>query len=163
MVKHRVKVLVPNAQAKDFYDFMINPTDERYSAWWPGEHLQFHIVKRGKKCHTGDVVFMDEYLMGRRRLTFYATVKKAKRPKQIIWQMKKFGLNLPAYVNFKLKDTDEGLEIKHELRLGYKNAGKLLDPMIKLYFNKAYRRDLEEHCKIEWFKLEEFLTKEKES
>jgi len=157
MIHHIVELTVPNATAQQFYDFMINPTDERYSEWWKDEHLQFHIVKRGLDNHLNDVVFMDEYLGRNRRLTFFAIVITADRPNKIEWQMKKFGLRLPAIVELELIDTDNGVELKHELRLGYAGIGKLLDPFIKLYFNQSFRNALEEHCKIEWFKLAEYL------
>jgi len=72
--------------------------------------------------------------------------------------MKKAGLRLPVVVELKLCDTDEGVRLKHELRIGYMGIGKLLDPFIKLYFSKSFRNALEEHCKIEWFKLAEHLA-----
>ena len=158
MVIHTVELTVPNATAKQFYDFMINPCDQRYSEWWPSEHLQFHIVKRGSENHLGDVVFMDEYLGKDRRLTFYALVITAIPSHKIEWQMKKAGLKLPAVVEFELNDTDDGVKLKHELRIGYSGIGRVLDPFIKLYFNKTFRRSLEEHCNIEWFKLVDYLT-----
>ena len=159
MILHTVKLTVPNATAKQFYDFMINPTDQRYSDWWPNEHLQFHIVKHGNENHLGDIVFMDEYLGKTRRLTFNATVIKANRPNKIEWQMIKAKLRLPAVVELALNDTDEGVYLKHELRIGYSGIGKLLDPFIKLYFSKSFQKALEEHCKIEWYKLADYLTK----
>jgi hypothetical protein len=159
MIKHIVKLKVDNACAKEFYDFMINPDSKRYREWWPGEHLEFFIVKPGGKNHLGDLVFMDEFLGGKRRLTFYAQVIRAKEARQIVWQMKKFGLLLPAYVNLELKDSIDGLLVKHELRLGYFGFGKILDPIIKLYFNRAFRRDLERHCLIEWPRLAKYLRK----
>ena len=58
MIIHTVELTVANALAEQIYDFMINPTDGAYSAWWPGEHLQFHIVKHGDKDHLSDLVFM---------------------------------------------------------------------------------------------------------
>ena len=137
---------------------MTNPCDQRYSEWWPGEHLQFHIVKNGDENHLGDVVFMDEFLGKKRRLTFNAIVVTANRPNKIEWQMKKAGVRLPAIVELGLSDTDEGVKLKHELRIGYSGIGRLLDPFIKLYFNKSYRIELEEHCKIEWFRLAEYLA-----
>ena len=155
MIRHTVELTVPNARAEQFYDFMIDPCDQRYSEWWPGEHLQFHIVKHGNENHLGDVVFMDEYLGKSRRLTFSAVVVTASHPNKIEWQMKKAKLRLPAVVELELSDTVEGVRLKHELRIGYSGIGKVLDPFIKLYFNNAFRNALEEHCKIEWFKLVE--------
>jgi len=153
MIRHTVELTVPNATAEQFYDFMINPCDKRYSAWWPRVHLQFHIVKCGDKSHLNDVVFMDEYLGKNRRLTFFAVVITANYPNKIEWQMKKAKIRLPAVVALELKNSDEGVRLKHQLRIGYSGIGKILDPLIKLYFNKSFRKALEEHCKIEWFKL----------
>jgi len=160
MINHTVKLTVPNAKAEQFYDFMINPTDERYSAWWPGEHLQFHIVKKGDENHLGDLLFMDEYLGKNHRLTFKAVIIEAVRPYKIMWQMKKLGLRLPARVTLSLKDSPGGVEVGHELQIGFKGPGKLLDPFIKLYFNKSFRAALERHCEIEWPKLANYLALE---
>ena len=158
MITHTAELTVPNARAEQFYEFMINPVDERYSAWWQGEHLQFHIVKRGEKNHLGDIVFMDEYLGKNHHLVFFAVVVTADRPHKIVWQMKKAGLRLPAFVTLELHDSTEGIKLKHELRIGYPGIRKLLDPFIKLYFNKSFQNALDEHCKIEWFKLAEYLN-----
>ena len=164
MIRHTVKLNVPKGKAPDFYNFMINPTTKRYRQWWPGEHLEFYIVKRGDENHLGDLVFMDEYLMGRRRLTFHAQVVKARPPEgdvagQIVWQMKKFGLLLPAYVSIVLRDAPQGLILKHDLSLGYKKLG-ILDPFIKLYFTKGFQEDLEQHCRLEWDMLADMLNNE---
>jgi len=158
MIRHTVELTVPNATAKQFYDFMINPSDQQYSEWWPEEHLQFHIVKHGDENHLGDVVFMDEYLGKNRRLTFFAVVIAASSPNKIEWQMKKANLRLPAIVELELNNTIAGVRLKHELRIGYLGIGKLLDPFIKLYFNQSFRKALEAHCNIEWFKLAEYLA-----
>lgn len=76
--------------------------------------------------------------------------------------MKKAGLRLPAVVELELHDSDEGVRLKHELRIGYSGIGKVLDPFIKLYFNNSFQNALEEHCEIEWFKLAEYLANQAE-
>jgi len=161
MISHLVEVPVQNATASMFYDFMIAPTSARYRAWWPGEHLDFNIVKRGAKNHLGDVVFMDEYLGSKnRRLTGFAVIVRAKRPNHIVWQMKKAGLRLPIFVSLRLKDTPNGVIVKHEVRIGYRSLGTALDPLIRLYFNKSYQHALEVHCKKEWPMLAKYLERE---
>jgi len=154
MIIHTVELTVPNAHAEQFYDFMISPTDEQYSRWWQGEHLQFHIVKHGDENHLGDVVFMDEWLTNssgkRHRLTFHAVVKTADRTNKITWQMKKAGWRLPAFVTLELHDSPEGVSLKHELRIGFGGIGRILDPFIRLYFNESFQTALTEHCEIEW-------------
>jgi hypothetical protein len=157
MIYHTVELTVPNATAEMFYDFMINPSDESYSEWWQGEHLQFHIVNHGDVNHLGDIVFMDEFLGENHRLTFNATVIKAMCPNVIEWQMSKGKLRLPAYVELGIYDGNDGVKLKHELRIGYTGIGRLLDPFIKLYFNKSFQDALTEHCNIEWFKLAKLL------
>jgi hypothetical protein len=157
MIRHTVNLTVPEAAAVQFYGFMINPCDQRYSEWWPGEHLQFHIVKQGDENHLGDLVFMDEYLGKNRRLTFNAVVTKADKPSLIEWQMIKAGVRLPAFVALKLHDAPEGIKLTHELRIGYNGTRKWLDPLIRLYFNKSYQQALEKHCQIEWPKLVNYL------
>ena len=162
MITHTVELTVPNARAEQFYEFMINPSDERYSEWWQGEHLKFHIVKHGSDNHLGDVVFMDEYLGNNHRLVFYAVVITADHPNKITWQMKKLRLRLPAFVTLELFDSPEGIKLKHELRIGYSGIGKLLDPFIRLYFNKSFQNALDEHCRIEWYRLVEYLNQNTE-
>lgn len=157
MIIHTVNQTVANANAEQFYDFMINPSDERYSAWWPGEHLNFHIVKRGEQSHLGDIVYFNERLGEKHRLKFHAIVVKVERPKAIAWQMRAFGVKLPAVVELRLCNSQAGLLLCHELRLGYRGIGKLFDFVIRLYFNKSFQMALEKHCDIEWHKLSNLL------
>ena len=159
MIIHTVDLFVPNVRAEQFYDFMINPSDDRYSEWWPGEHLQFHIVKNGDENHLGDILYMDEYLGENHRLTFHAVAITTNRPNKIEWQMIKFGFKLPAIVKLEFTNTNDGINLKHELRIGYTGFLQIIDPIIKLYFNKSFQNALEEHCKIEWFKLADYLAK----
>jgi hypothetical protein len=158
MFIHLVELTVQNATAEQFYNFMINPSTERYRAWWAEEHLQFDIIKRGDENHLCDEVFFDEYLGEKRRLAFRGIVTTANSPNNAVWQMKKFGLKLPAFLDLKLHDTANGLKIRHELRIGFRGVGSLFDPFIKLYMNKSFQDALEKHCRTEWPKLAEYLN-----
>ena len=160
MVRHIVGLIVANATAEQFYDFMIDPSDEAYGKWWPEEHFQFHITKRGKENHVDDRVFFDEKIGSDHRLKFHAVVLSTKRPNIIVWQMMKFGIWLPAYLELRFIDSTDGVVIEHELRVGYKSFGKLFDPFIRLYMNKSYLNALEKHCKEEWPKLASLLNNE---
>ena len=159
MIRHTTKLTVPNAKAEQFYDFMINPDNDRYRAWWPEEHLEFYITKRGADNHLGDEVYYDEYLGEERRLKFFAVVITADCPNIIAWQMKKAGVLLPAVLSVEFTDTPEGLHINHELRIGFGGAGKILAPFIKLYYTKSYADALEKHCLEEWPRLAEYLNR----
>lgn len=158
MIIHIVEQLIPNLTAKQVYGFMINPSDKNYCNWWKDEHLQFHIVKRGNSAHYGDIVFFDENLGKKHRLTFHAYVAKADYPNTIVWQMMKFGIKLPAFIALHLRDSSEGLMLKHELKLGFSGFGNVINPLIRLYFNKSFQNALEEHCNIEWFKLRDLVS-----
>ena len=159
MINHTVKLTVPDATAEQFYDFMINPDDRRYSEWWPGEHIQYHLIKRGDENHLDDEVYFDECLGGKRRVSFFAVVKDVARPGRIVWQMKKAGIRLPAFLNFEMYDSTEGIRLKHEMTLGYPGPGRFLDPFIRLYYNTSFRAAFEEHCQSEWPKLAEYLKR----
>ena len=51
-----------------------------------------------------------------------------------------------------------GVILKHELFLGFGGLGKIFDYLIKIYFNKTFIEKLDKHCKIEWFKLADYLN-----
>ena len=159
MISHIVELVVPSATAEQFYDFMIAPSDKRYSEWWPEEHLQYHISKRGNEKHLGEEVYFDENMGEKYRLAFFAMVTTANRPNKIVWQMKKFGVRLPAFLLLEMSDSLEGIHLKHELKLGYLGLGQLFDPLIGLYFNKSFRNILEQHCRSEWSRLSIYLNK----
>lgn len=158
MVHHVIELEIEHATAEQIYDFMISPNDEQYHQWWPEEHRQFHITKPGSKNHLGDEVYFDENLGTAHRLAFHAKVRTAHRPHTIVWQMKKGGVRLPAFLELTLRDSLDGLKIRHELKIGYASIpGKLLDPLIRLYFNQSFQRALEMHGKAEWPKLASLL------
>ena len=179
MISHIVELIVPGAKAEQFYDFMINPDSRRYSEWWPEEHLEFRIIKSNNENHLGDEVYYDEYLGEKRRLAFYAVVTKANRHNHseplysentafgchtypefvIVWQMKKAGLWLPAFLSLEMSDSPEGIQIKHELQLGYRGFGEIFDPFISLYFTESFQSAIEDHCRIEWPRLAEYLNR----
>jgi hypothetical protein len=154
MISHVVNMKVPNATAEQFYDFMINPNSERYNRWMPEEHLQYFVTKHGDKNHLGDEVFFEENLGETRRLAFHAIVITANRPSLIVWQMKKTGLRLPAYLELGFLNSSDGLAIRHELKVGYGTIlGKLFDPFFRIYLNKSFLDALEKHCLTEWSEL----------
>jgi len=157
MIRHITNLTVPNATAEQFYDFMINPINDHYRAWWPDEHLEFYIAKPSDKNHIGDEVYYNEYLGETRRLKFFAAVVIANRPTNIAWQMKKAGIRLPAVLSVEFTDASDGLQINHELRIGFGSVGKILDPLIRLYFTKSFATALEKHCLEEWPRLAQYL------
>jgi hypothetical protein len=72
--------------------------------------------------------------------------------------MKKAGLRLPAVLSIEFIDTPKGVKINHELRLGFSGVGKILDPLISLYFTQSVADALEKHCLEEWPRLAKYLA-----
>ena len=159
LIYHTTQLVVADSKAEQFYDFMINPNNDRYQEWFPYEHLAFYITNPGTISHLGDEVFFDEYLGSTHRLKFFADVVIANRPTSAAWQMKLMGLRLPAVLSLKLTDTSNGLQIDHELRIGFNGIGKVLDPLIRLYFTKSFSDALSKHCLEEWPRLGQYLMK----
>ena len=59
-----------------------------------------------------------------------------------------------------MREIPGSIAVKHELRIGYSGIGAILDPLIRLYFNKSFQAALKTHCKIEWPKLAKLLENE---
>ncbi len=158
MITHVVNLILPDARAEQFYDAMIDPVDALYQQWLPEEHWEFHIVKRGRDNHLHDLVYYDEILGTKKhRLKFYAIVTVADRPNRIVYRMRKLGLNLPGYLDLAFFNAGDGLALRHEVRIGWRGVGAVLDPVLRLVFNKAFFTALEEHCDREWVCLAKII------
>jgi len=147
---------LPNACATAFYDFMVDPPAEVYENWLPGEHYEFHVVSHSEKSPIGDLIYFDQCISNRYRLKFYGIVREANKPKRIAFQMRKFGMNLPGYLELDFLDTEEGLLLTETLRIGLNGIGKVFDPLIKM-FCKGFFKELSEHHTREWKNLSEVL------
>ncbi|HBU13120.1 MAG TPA: hypothetical protein DEB31_10515 [Clostridiales bacterium] len=153
-----VELNIPNANAEGFYSFMVNPADDVYQKWLPGEHYKFHIIKKSDETPLGDLIYYDEILgTAKHRLAFFAKVTVADHPNRIVYQMRKFGLNLPGYLDITFSGTAGGLALRHEVRIGWRGIGAMIDPFLKLFFNRSFFAALEGHCSREWACLAELL------
>jgi hypothetical protein len=149
--------MLQNAVAVQFFDFMVNPSPETYARWLPGEHHKFHVVKRNKNTPVGDLIYFDQHIGTKYRLKFYATIRIADNPKHILFQMRKFGIDLPGYLDLKFCDTADGLILIETIRIGFNGFGKLVDPVIRLFFSKSFFSEMNNHHKREWVSLAEIL------
>ncbi len=131
------------------YRRLADPTDERYRAWWPGTHTAFHVVRRAGSSPVGDVTVMDERV-GRRRLRFRAVVQVADPGRRLVWQLGK-GIPGPAWLDITVTAIPGGTRVEHVLRIGYDGiAGRLTDPLIRLYFTDAFADALTVHAMTEF-------------
>ena len=160
MVTLTTTIDVEGMSGADVYDFLANPDDQSYREWWPGTHLAFHVRKHGRE-HVGDVVYMDEYV-GTRRLRMTGVVTDAIPGRRLVWQLVR-GVELPAHLDLRLDDHDGGVRITHTTRAGFRGAGRLLDPVFRLYFTKRLIAALDDHVRTEFPRLRHLLHERREA
>jgi hypothetical protein len=146
---------VPGLTGREVTDFLLDCTDARYRAWWPGIRLHLHALARGRN-HIGDVVLMDEYV-GRRRLGLTGIVREAVPGERIVWQLRK-GVRLPARLTLALSPTDDGVAIRHTITAGLPGPGRLLDPFIRLHRSPRFAADMDRHTRTEFVRLRDLLA-----
>jgi hypothetical protein len=157
MVTYILSSKLPNAKATDFYNFMINAPQDIYENWLPEEHYEFHVVKRSDESPIGDMFYFDQNIGHKYRMKFYAIITMANNPNRVVFQMRKFGLTLPGYLELDFIDTTEGLHLTETLRIGFNGFGKICDPFIKIVYGKRFLSVFKEHHKREWECLSEIL------
>jgi hypothetical protein len=140
-------------------DFLLNPCDEAYRAWWPGTHLAFHVVRSGPgDGHVGDVVWMDE-LIGSRRVRMAATVVEAVPGERVMWQARRWGVRLPVGITVALRPDDRGVALCHTITAGWRGPGRVLDPLWRSYFSARFAHDMDEHARTEFRRLGDLLQR----
>jgi hypothetical protein len=147
-------LLVEGITGSEITDFLLDPTDERYRAWWPGTHVQFHLLT-GAPGHVGDVVWMDEYV-GSRRLRITGVIVEAQPGRRIVWRLRRW-VRLPAWLRLEVVDQDGGCLVRHRIEVGYRGIGRILDPMLRLYVSSRFAAEMDEHVRTEFPRLRDLL------
>lgn len=129
------RVDVAGLTCRDITDFMVACTDEQYQNWWPGTHLQFHVLSRSTGG-VGDVVVMDEFI-GRRRLRLREIVETVEPGRRLVWRFRKV-LRLPARLALEFTPISAGVSVRHTITAGWPGMGRLLDPLLRLYFSPRF-------------------------
>ena len=155
MIRYTTTVEVTGLSSKDVYEFLLNCTDTQYQRWWPGTHLFFHTLKR-TPTNIGNLVYMDEYV-GDFRLKFYGIVREAVPHRSIIWQMRKFGVVLPAWLSLSPSDTATGVTIIHTMLVGFHGIGRFLDGLLRFYLSSKFENHMAAHAHTEFHKLRGLL------
>jgi hypothetical protein len=156
MLTLQTRLDVDGISGSEIFEFLANPTDEAYQAWWPGVHLQLHRLERHAD-HVGDVIYMDEYV-GSRRLRMKGIVIEATPGRRLVWQLKKV-IRLPARLELDFAEYEGGVTITHTTRAGFCGVRRVLDPLVRLYFPEEFRRALDEHVKTEFPRLRDLLRR----
>ncbi|BBX07312.1 SRPBCC family protein [Mycolicibacterium aichiense] len=148
MLTIRSEVTVPGLTAAEVTGFLSDWTDAAYQQWWPGVHLRLHPVAAGRSGHVGDEVFMDEFI-GKRRLRMTAVVVEAEPGRKIVWQMKK-GVRLPAWLTIEVTDVTGGVHVRHTITAGWTGPGRLVDPLLRMYFSPDFATAMDQHVHTEF-------------
>lgn len=154
MITLETRTSLEGLTAREVFDFLANPSDRDYQRWWPGVHLAFHTLARGDG-HVGDVVRMDEYI-GARRVRLAGVVVAATPGRRLAWQLQA-GIRLPVWVSLDLADTGDGVAITHRLRAGWAGPGRVVDPLLRLYFSRGFAAAMDDHVRAEFQRLRELL------
>jgi hypothetical protein len=157
MITMQSRVHVPDLRGSEVLDFLLNCTDERYRAWWPGTHLAFHTVV-GYPGYIGNVVYMDEFI-GDERVKVTGVVSAFEPNRKIVLRFKK-GIALPVWLTLEVADDPKGVAITHTIQAGIGGAGSLLDPIFRLHFSHEFARAMDEHVKTEFRMLRDLLHRE---
>ncbi len=154
MISITSRVLVKGLTGTQVSEFLLNPSDDAYRAWWPGTHLAFHRLDSAPG-HVGETVFMDEYV-GRRRLRMKCRVALVE-PGRIRWRVLTLP-RLPAWLDIQLEDLPQGVSLTHVISAGWGGIGMVFDPLIRIFLSKRFRTDMDEHARIEFPRLADLLA-----
>ena len=149
------RFFVARLSGREVTDFLLDCTDDRHRQWWPGTHLELHALARGRD-HVGDVVQMDEYV-GKRRVRMLAVVVQAVPGKKTVWQLRK-GVRLPVWLTLELADRDGGVDLRHTITAGFRALGRILDPLLRLYFSAQFAATMDRHARTEFAPLRDHLA-----
>lgn len=154
------EMTVPGLTGTEVTSFLLEPDDARYQQWWPGTHLQFHVVRRGPRGdHVGDVVLMDEYV-GTRRVRMNAEVVGVVPGEWIEWRLRARRLRLPVRVTLALADDTEAVRLRHTITAGWRGAAAVLDPVWRLVFSRSFATAMDEHARTEFRLLRDVIRAE---
>jgi len=142
---------------REITDFLLNPQDDRYRAWWPGTHVAFHRTKATPgPGHVGDRVVMDEYV-GARRIRMVSEVVDAVPGERVVWQMRLWALPLPVRLILTLRTGEREVRVRHTITAGWKGRARVLDTLWRLYFSPSFARAMESHVRTEFPLLRDLL------
>lgn len=150
MLELESQVTVEGLTGKDVTDFLLHPSDEGYQAWWPGAHLEFHVLERGSgDGHVGDVVWMDERI-GSRHVRMAAEVIESVPGQRLVWQLRRWRLRLPVRLTLALRTEGDGVRVRHIITAGWSGRARLLDPLWRLYFSRSFASAMDRHVHREF-------------
>ena len=151
MLTLQTELTVTGLTGREITDFLLDPDDERYRAWWPGTHLAFHRLSKGPEHpgRPGDRMVMDE-LVGSRHLRMVAEVVDAVPSERVVWRMRVGRVPLPVRVTITFRTDGDDVRIRHAITAGWGGPGRAVDPLWRLYFSSAFAREMDQHARTEF-------------
>lgn len=150
MLKLESQVAVADMTGQEITDVLTHPDDDWYQTWWPGTHLEFHVLERGSgDGHVGDVVQMDEFI-GSRRVRMAAEVIEEIPGERLVWQLRRGRVRLPIRLTLALSPEDSGVLVRHTITAGWPGRARLLDPLWRLYFSRSFASAMDRHVHTEF-------------
>jgi len=144
------EMTVNDLTGREITDFLLDCDDQTYQAWWPGTHLELHVLEYGSgDDHVGDVVLMDEYI-GSRRVRMVGNVIEAVPGERVVWQFRPGGLRLPVWLTLEVGDHESGVRLRHVITAGWSGRGRVLDPLWRLYFSRSFAGAMDRHVHTEF-------------
>jgi hypothetical protein len=141
---------VDGLTGREITDFLLDCRDDRYQAWWPGTHREFHVLEHGAGGdHIGDLVMMDEYI-GSRRVRLVGEVIDAVPGERIVWQLRQGRLPLPIRLDLELSSSERAVRLRHTITAGWPGRGRWLDPLLRLYFSRSFAGAMDRHVHTEF-------------
>nr|WP_228768911.1 hypothetical protein [Mycolicibacterium malmesburyense]CRL75797.1 hypothetical protein CPGR_03706 [Mycolicibacterium malmesburyense] len=143
-------------------DFLLDCDDDRYRAWWPGTHLEFHVLEHGGGDHVGDTVLMDEYV-GSRHLRMVGVVESVVPGERIVWRLGwgRFRFPLPIRLTLTLRTLARGVHLRHSITAGWVGPARMLDPLWRLYLSPSFAAAMDRHVRTEFPMLRDLLHRQR--
>lgn len=160
MLSLESEMTVNGLTGHEITEFLLNCDDARYQAWWPGTHLELHVLEHGAGDHVGDVVLMDEYV-GSRHLRMVGKVETAVPGEQIVWRLGWGRLALPVRLTLTLRPREGGVHLRHSITAGWAGLGRMLDPLWRLYLSRSFTGAMDRHVHTEFPLLRDLLNRER--
>lgn len=160
MLTLETQMTVDGVTGRQITDFLLECDDDRYQAWWPGTHLELHVLEHGGADHVGDVVLMDEYV-GSRHLRMVGEVETAVPGEQIVWRLGWGRLRLPVRLTLTLRPQERGVHLRHNIIAGWTGWARALDPLWRLYLSPAFADAMDRHVHTEFPLLRDLLHRER--
>ena len=151
------EMTVDGLTGREITDFLLDCGDDTYQAWWPGTHLELHVLEHGPGgSHVGDVVLMNEYV-GSRHVRMVGEVIEAVPGEKIVWQLRQGRLRLPVRLTLVLRTGEHAVALRHTITAGWSGRGRVFDRLWRLYFSGSFAGAMDRHVHTEFPLMRDLL------